>query len=78
MSERYEIAGHTTYHPVTLGDLDATGSSDHFTRCGRGAYVLVAFLSPSRPDEAYIHFVGVDPVRAGLPNVRKFLARGAR
>jgi ribosomal protein S18 acetylase RimI-like enzyme len=29
---------------------------------------LVAFLSPSRPDEAYIHFLGVDPEhrRAGL------------
>ena len=29
---------------------------------------LVAFLSPSRPDEAYIHFLGVDPDhrRAGL------------
>jgi ribosomal protein S18 acetylase RimI-like enzyme len=35
---------------------------------GELAAFLVAFLSPSVPEEAYIHFVGVDPAhrRAGL------------
>lgn len=27
--------------------------------------LLVGFLSPARPDESYIHFVGVDPSRRG-------------
>jgi ribosomal protein S18 acetylase RimI-like enzyme len=48
---------------------------DHFfatssivERDGEIVAFLVAFLSPSRPDEAYIHFLGVDPDhrRAGL------------
>jgi ribosomal protein S18 acetylase RimI-like enzyme len=30
---------------------------------GELAGFLVGFLSPSRPDEAYIHFVGVHPAR---------------
>ncbi len=35
---------------------------------GKPVAFLVAFLSPSRPEEAYIHFLGVDPQhrRAGL------------
>jgi ribosomal protein S18 acetylase RimI-like enzyme len=32
---------------------------------GALAGFLVAFLSPSEPDEAYIHFVGVNPDRRG-------------
>ncbi|GLL02260.1 GNAT family N-acetyltransferase [Dactylosporangium matsuzakiense] len=44
----------------------------HFTDTSRiveddGALVafLIGFLSPARPDEAYVHFVGVDPARQG-------------
>jgi ribosomal protein S18 acetylase RimI-like enzyme len=32
---------------------------------GALAGFLIGFLSPSRPDAAYIHFVGVDPARRG-------------
>jgi predicted GNAT superfamily acetyltransferase len=32
---------------------------------GALAGFLIAFLSPSQPDAAYIHFVGVDPARRG-------------
>jgi len=32
---------------------------------GALAGFLIGFLSPSQPDEAYIHFVGVDPARRG-------------
>jgi ribosomal protein S18 acetylase RimI-like enzyme len=32
---------------------------------GALAGFLVGFLSPSQPDAAYIHFVGVDPARRG-------------
>jgi ribosomal protein S18 acetylase RimI-like enzyme len=41
---------------------------DHFFATSSIVAFLVAFLSPSRPDEAYIHFLGVDPDhrRAGL------------
>ena len=32
---------------------------------GRQVAFLVGFLSPARPDTAYIHFVGVDPAARG-------------
>lgn len=32
---------------------------------GQVAGFLIGFLSPSAPDEAYIHFVGVDPAMRG-------------
>jgi len=45
---------------------------EHFTdtsfaaeRDGRLAGFLVGFISQSRPGEAYIHFVGVDPAERG-------------
>ena len=45
---------------------------EHFTdtsfaaeRGGRLAGFLVGFISQSRPGEAYIHFVGVDPAQRG-------------
>jgi predicted GNAT superfamily acetyltransferase len=45
---------------------------EHFTdtsfaveRDGRLAGFLAGFISQSRPDEAYIHFVGVDPAERG-------------
>jgi len=43
---------------------------------------LVAFMSPSRPDEAYIHFLGVDPQHRGAGIARRlyedFFALAAR
>lgn len=49
---------------------------------GQMVAFLVAFLSPSRPDEAYIHFLGVDPDhrRAGLARklYEDFFALAAR
>jgi len=47
-------------------DTSAVAESD-----GELAGFLVAFLSPSQPDAAYIHFVGVDPAHRGAG-----LARG--
>jgi len=35
----------------------------------------VAFLSPSLPDSAYIHFVGVDPVHRGAGLARTLYER---
>jgi ribosomal protein S18 acetylase RimI-like enzyme len=49
--------------------LDHFFSTSAVVECeGTLAAFLVALLSPSRPDEAYIHFVGVDPAHrhAGL------------
>jgi predicted GNAT superfamily acetyltransferase len=36
---------------------------------------LVGFVSPSRPDEAYVHFVGVRPDRRGGGLARAFYER---
>jgi ribosomal protein S18 acetylase RimI-like enzyme len=42
---------------------------------GALAGFLVGFLSPSQPDEAYIHFVGVDPARRGSGLARTLYER---
>lgn len=52
-------------------------------RDGRLAGFLTGFISQSRPDEAYIHFVGVDPAErgnglGGLLYARFFQAAEAR
>jgi ribosomal protein S18 acetylase RimI-like enzyme len=39
---------------------------------GALAGFLIAFLSPSLPDEAYIHFVGVDPALRGSGLAARF------
>jgi len=48
---------------------------------GALAGFLIAFLSPSQPDAAYIHFVGIDPARRrdGLARVlyQRFFASAA-
>ncbi|MGW4521760.1 N-acetyltransferase family protein [Amycolatopsis sp. NPDC004378] len=42
-----------------------TGSSFLVTGDDRIVAFLIGFLSPSRPAESYIHFVGVDPAERG-------------
>ena len=55
------------------GELDAYGSTEQV------AGFLIGFLSPSESDEAYIHFVGIDPQsrKSGLARERyeRFFAR---
>lgn len=45
---------------------------------GQLAGFLVGFLSPGRPGEAYIHFVGVAPERRGSGLGRELYERHAR
>jgi predicted GNAT superfamily acetyltransferase len=42
---------------------------------GRLGAFLVGFLSPSRPSEAYVHFVGVDPRLRGRGLARELYWR---
>ncbi len=42
-----------------------TGTSFAAERAGKLAGFLAGFISQSRPGEAYIHFVGVDPAERG-------------
>ena len=42
---------------------------------GRPVAFLVGFVSPSQPEQAYIHFVGVDPAHRGAGHGRALYER---
>ncbi|MVO88607.1 GNAT family N-acetyltransferase [Streptomyces sp. p1417] len=44
---------------------DAPPADGHTGRAERIVAFLIGFLSPSKPDESYIHFVGIDPAERG-------------